>query len=376
MVKKLRNLAIVLVAGCALIWLVLPLLKKVAPDVYYGFAANVTGRDFVVPDTDPVQIAHPFWRGAKMQSFARSVADAASDAVSGAEGGGSGVAGLARRTRRGAAAVASNAAAIASNAVAVAKDAVSAVAGDASDEPEAEEPADEAPDPRAAKNADPGYGWGVLVRDADFFDPKMKKLGTLPGGTVVEHMTVVRKDEGEVVSCRVLRNLEWAPRAVVFYTADLVRFDGVTYADAPRRERDAVIDYCTASARLESLRGAQQPKRGKNPYEEEYREAKEKHDAFQKHVNEVNAKIRYSNTHNLPGGPSERARLMQEGRVLRSRQVTEDAAFKPIRDKWADWEKKHPESLVRPVRETPEMKELQQILDRLRPTVQELCPGL
>jgi hypothetical protein len=360
MIKKIRNIAIVLVVGCALIWFVLPLLRKVSPGTYYGIAANVTGRDFVVPDTEPVQIAHPFWRGAKIKDLAQSVADAASDAVSGKDGEG-GVAGLAKRARRGAAAAASNVAAAARDAV-----------GDSAPE----EPVDEGPDPRAATNADPGYGWGVLVRNADFFDPKMKKLGTLPGGTVVEHMTVVQKPEGEVVSCRVLRNLEWQPRAVVFFTADLVRFDGVTYADAPRRERDAVMDYCTASAKLDALRAAQQPKRAKNPFEEEYRAAKAKHDAFQKHVNEVNSKIRWANTHDLPGGPTERARLLQEGRELRGKQVAEDAAFKPIRDKWTDWEKKHPQQNWRPVKETPEMKELQQIIDKLRPAVVQICPGL
>ena len=365
MVKKLRNLAIVLVVGCALIWLVLPLLKKVAPAPYYKLAANVTGRDFVVPGTDPAQIAHPFWRHAKLQSFAKSVADAASDAVSGGEDGSGGLAGAAKKARKAIAAGASSAVA------AVTGEEPSEAGGGAE-----EEPVDEGPDLRAAKNADPGYGWGVLVRNADFFDPKMQKLGALPGGTVIEHMTVVQKPEGEVVSCRVLRNLEWAPRAVVFFTADLVRFQGVTYADAPRRERDAVIDYCTAVSKIEALRAAQQPKRGKNPYEAEYRAAKEKHDKFQKHVNEVNAKIKYSNTHNLPGGPAERQRLMQEGRTLRGQQVTVEAEFKPIRDKWTEWERQHPEQPWRPVKETPEMKELQKIVDKLRPTVQQLCPGI
>lgn len=365
MIKKLRNLAIVLAAGCLVIWVGLWAAKKWSPAFYYGVAANVTGRDFIVPGTvDPVQIAHPFWRGAKLKDIQKAVADAASQAVSGKDGSG-GLAGAAKKARKAIAAGASGA-------VAAATGEEPAGGGDSAPE----EPVDEGPDTRAAKNADPGYGWGVLVRNADFFDPQMKKLGTLPGGTVIEHMTVVRKDEGEVVSCRVLRNLEWAPRAVVFFTADLVRFDGVTYADAPRRERDAVIDYCTASAKLEALRGAQQPKRGKNPYEAEYRAAKAKHDAFQKHVNEVNAKIRWSNTHNLPGGPSERARLMQEGRTLRGQQVTADAEFKPIRDKWTEWERKHPEQPFRPVRETPEMKELQKIVDKLRPAVVQICPGL
>ena len=362
MLKKIKRTAIVLVVGCLLIWVGLWAARKYSPGLYYGIAANVTGRDFIVPDTDPMQVAHPFWRGAKLKDLAQSVADAASDAASGKGK----FSEKAKKVRRTIAAGASSAVA------AVTGEEPSAPGADAA----AEEPVDEGPDPRAAKNADPGYGWGVLVRNADFFDPKMKKLGTLPGGTVIEHMTVVRKDEGEVVSCRVLRNLEWAPRAVVFFTADLVRFDGVTYADAPRRERDAVIDYCTASAKLEALRAAQQPKRGKNPFEEEYRAAKAKHDAFQKHVNEVNSKIRWANTHDLPGGPTERARLLQEGRVLRGQQATEDAAFKPIRDKWTDWEKKHPQQNWRPVKETPEMKDLQKIVDKLRPTVVQLCPGI
>ena len=356
MLKKIKWIAIVLVVGCALIWFLLPLLRKVSPGTYYGIAANVTGRDFVVSDAKPEQIAHPFWRAAKTNDGAKGGDNAQS------------VAGSAPNTGSGKKGKKGDVAETASNVAAAVRNAIGGSAP--------EEPVDEGPDPRAAKNADPGYGWGVLVRNADFFDPKMKKLGTLPGGTVVEHMTVVQKPEGEVVSCRVLRNLEWQPRAVVFFTADLVRFDGVTYADAPRRERDAVMDYCTASAKLDALRAAQQPKRAKNPFEEEYRSAKAKHDAFQKHVNEVNSKIRWANTHDLPGGPTERARLLQEGRELRGRQVAEDAAFKPIRDKWTEWEKKHPQQNWRPVKETPEMKELQQIIDKLRPAVVQICPDL
>ena len=366
MLKKIKRDAIVLVAGCVLIWAGLWAAKKFAPPVYYKIAANVTGRDFVVPGTvDPVVIAHPFWRGANLEAIQRRLAAAAEDATSGTGK----FSQKARQIRRSVAAGASSA--------------VAAVTGGeapqetiGADGAPAEEPVDEGPDPRAAKNEDPGYPWGVLVRDADFFDPQMKKLGTLPAGSVIEHMTVVKKPEGEVVSCRVLRNLEWKQRAVVFFTADLVRFDGVTYADAPRKERDVVIDYCTAAGKLEALRAAQQPKRGKNPYEAEYQAAKAKHDAFQKHVNEVNAKIRYSNTHNLPGGPTERARLMQEGRNLRGQQVAMDAEFKPIRDKWTEWERKHPEQHWRPVKETPEMKELQAIVDRLRPAATQICPGI
>ncbi len=365
MFKKIKRYAIVLVAGCVLIWVGLWAAKKYAPPVYYKIAANVTGRDFVVPGTvDPVVIAHPFWRGANLAKIQKQLAAAATEAT-----GGKGK--FSERAKK-----------IGRSVAAGASSAVAAVTGEAPEETfggdgaPAEEPVDEGPDPRAAKNEDPGYPWGVLVRDADFFDPQMKKLGTLPAGSVIEHMTVVKKPEGEVVSCRVLRNLEWKQRAVVFFTADLVRFDGVTYVDAPRKERDAVIDYCTAAGKLEALRAAQQPKRGKNPHEAEYQAAKAKHDAFQKRVNEVNSKIRWANTHDLPGGPTERARLLQEGRNLRGQQVAEDAAFKPIRDKWTEWERKHPEQHWRPVKETPEMKELQKIVDKLHPTVSQLCPGL
>ena len=73
MIKKIRNLAIVLVAGCIVIWVGLWAAKKFAPDVYYKIAANVTGRDFIVPGTaDPVRIAHPFWRGAKIKEIGRA----------------------------------------------------------------------------------------------------------------------------------------------------------------------------------------------------------------------------------------------------------------------------------------------------------------
>ena len=97
MIKTLRNLAIVLAAGCLVIWVGLWVAKKYSPGFYYGVAANVTGRDFVVPGTaDPVQIAHPFWRGAKLKDIQMAVANAASQAISGKDGSG-GLAGAAHQ---------------------------------------------------------------------------------------------------------------------------------------------------------------------------------------------------------------------------------------------------------------------------------------
>ena len=62
---------------------------------------------------------------------------------------------------------------------------------------------------------------------------------------------------------------------------------------------------------------------------------------------------------------------------IESVNVHEDIKLgKPIRDKWTEWERAHPEQPWRPVKETPEMKELQKIVDKLRPTVQQLCPGI
>ena len=77
MLKKIKRYAIVLVAGCVLIWVGLWAAKKFAPPVYYKIAANVTGRDFVVPGTvDPVEIAHPFWRGANLEKIQKQLAAA------------------------------------------------------------------------------------------------------------------------------------------------------------------------------------------------------------------------------------------------------------------------------------------------------------
>ena len=87
MLKKIKRYAIVLVAGCVLIWVGLWAAKKYSPPVYYKIAANVTGRDFVVPGTvDPVVIAHPFWRGANLEAIQRKIAATAVEATSGKAG--------------------------------------------------------------------------------------------------------------------------------------------------------------------------------------------------------------------------------------------------------------------------------------------------
>ncbi|MBR1608796.1 MAG: hypothetical protein IJ678_04180, partial [Kiritimatiellae bacterium] len=238
-------------------------------------------------------------------------------------------------------------------------------------------------DPRAATNADPGFPWGVIVTNSFCYDPALKRLGRLPGGTVVAWTGKRATPIGEVADVYVMRNREWQPNPRALLVSDLILFEGATYAETDPSQRDPVIDWCAAYGKLEQLRAdaakaSSGPVAG-NPYQQEYDAAKTKFDSVQNEVNAVMSKIRWSDTHELPGGLRERGELMRRAQALRPLQNDARRAFLEIEGKynsWAETEGRKRESSSAASDRALRMKMLEEEMERLRPAVQSVVPGI
>ena len=235
--------------------------------------------------------------------------------------------------------------------------------------------ADAGYDPRAALNPDPGLPWGVVMTNSACFDGRLRRAGTIPGGTAVEQVEVRTAPAGDFMRCKVLWKGEWQDREMWFRAPDVVIFGGPCYAEADPAARDAVLDYCAAWGRYEAARAANAARALSNPHEAEYGEAKARHDALEAEVEDVLARVRYSNTHDLPGGQRERAQLLARANRLRVEQRDEAAAFAAVRDRWQAWEDAHPAAGRTPP-PTPEMRAAAAEMQRLRPAASALLHGI
>ena len=234
---------------------------------------------------------------------------------------------------------------------------------------------DGAYDPRAALNPDPGLPWGVVLTNVPCFDGRLRVVGTIPGGTAVEQVEARTAPTGAFVRCKVLWKGEWQDREMWFRAPDVAIFGGPCYAEADPATRDAVLDYCAAWGRYEAARAANVARAAVNPHQEEYERARAAHEAMRAEVEDVLARVRYSDTHDLPGGPRERAELLARANRLRVEQRDEAAAFAAVRDRWQAWEDAHPAAASVPA-PTPEMRAAAAEMQRLRPAASALLQGL
>ncbi len=229
----------------------------------------------------------------------------------------------------------------------------------------------------------PAPNWGVVSSaKTDTFDSTGAKRGTIQAGSAVawtRRSTLPSQPGKTFAECFLLRNGEWHPAAFFVATSDLVLFEGVAYEETNPAQRDAAMEYFTLLGRYETLRAAAEARAAaerQNPYEAEYRAAKAKFDEIQTEVNAIMERVRWSDTHDLPGGIRERGQLLQRAQALRPVQNEARRAFNPIREKWEAWEAQHPNSGSNAPVSTPDMRLLEKELARLRPEVAKFVPGL
>ena len=228
----------------------------------------------------------------------------------------------------------------------------------------------------------PAPNWGVAAAaKTGIFDASGAKRGWIPAGSIVAwtRRTTIPSQPGKTFAeCYLLRSSGWQPETFLADTADLVLFEGATYEETDPAQRKAAGEYFSLLGRYETLRAAAEARTAtarRNPHEEEYRAAKAKFDDVQNEVNAIMARVRWSDTHDLPGGVRERGQLLQRAQALRPVQNEAHRQFNPIREKWEAWEAAHPASAAPPV-STPDMRLLEKELDRLRPEVAKFVPGL
>ena len=359
MIKYLLRTALFAAVGCLLLWFGIPQLHAHAPATYAALAANLTGKEhaYAVSKGDGVKavaVARPFWKAKPAQDVAPVPSDLSVPSEVTPQRGLRRAEGPSRQVV--AVSAGASGGAVTTN-VYASLDEVPAGMQVVSAPPEVPD------DPRSALNDDPGEGWAVVIKNAPYFDKNMRRLGMLPGGSVVSPRTVVVKDDVEVASCRIfdVKSRKWRTDYVVMRTSDLIRFD-VPYSQTDPAQRDAVIDYFAVNGRLEALRERARADLPTNPYEAEYQAAKAKFEPLQLEINQLTAEMRRSEG-------AHRQRLMHRLTELRPRQTAALSEYNPIKERWQAWEREHPSAETAVIEETPEMRSLQAELDRMRPSV-------
>lgn len=108
-----------------------------------------------------------------------------------------------------------------------------------------------APEPQPQPQG-PVYDWGVLAETTNCYTAAGMPNGKLPGGTVVERMSVHESSRGTLLRCRVLHNQMWREGFFVPESA-VVMFQGA-YTAAPSQDRDKIVRYFTLRALIADRR--------------------------------------------------------------------------------------------------------------------------
>lgn len=232
------------------------------------------------------------------------------------------------------------------------------------------------PDPRAAKNEEPPYPWGLVVTNSYFYSADGTQKGILKGGTPVAYSSSQLHQYGRMYTVQPLLDGVWQSTPICMYEHDLILFPDVRYSESNREERDALIDFCTAYGLYEQERNdviERMKARRNNPFESEYRAVKARSDKLQTEINEKLAL--YHKTDMEIDDRVLRGRLRQELEVLRGKQIDMKKQFDPISKKWTAWEEAHPVSYSH-IPENAKMQTQRRVMQRLSPAVEKLVPGL
>ena len=338
MIRFLVKLLVLCAVGFAIAWFGTPILKEHAPGPYSKLASLLLGRPVANHETGEVADA------GKLGEIVGGALDKAS------ETGGEVVAKADFGFLKGKAKKASPAdtvAVAAADAVEAGEDLPEGARKEVQDDGSVVVYVEEElpPDPRGALNEDPGFPMGIVVTNSFFFDARGNKINTMPGGTVVESLET--RDVGGKMVCRTrvfhpVKRL-WQEEEVWFEATDLVMLNA-PYQDLPRKERDALVDYCTAKGKwmvayqkLAEKASAKYAADHQNPYEVEYQAAKAKHDELMARVAENKKKLQWSQTHDDP----KRGQYLAEGRNLAAEQREDARVWQPILQKWQMWESQH-----------------------------------
>ena len=226
------------------------------------------------------------------------------------------------------------------------------------------------PDTKSALNEDPGYPWGIVVTNSFYYDSKMNRIGIFAGGTVVECKQSEVQIDGYVSECFYLIDRSWQPETVYLYEADLVKFD-ITYEVANVAQRDMLIEYCRVKGLLEELRGkAYKEALRKNPYFEQYKTATDAYKDFAQKTRTVKEEFDLASD-------ARRGVLMDQLRRYKAEEVVIVQRYKALKEQYETWKSQNIGDEKTPrITKTVEIQNLENKLNAMRGTVQEIVPGL
>lgn len=338
MIRYLVKLLILCIVGAAVVWFGLPQFKKYAPRPYAQLASLLLGRPVAVEGTG--EVADAGKAGELIGGALAKAGEVGSEAVAkaGLPTDAPAVADLFKNRKK-----------AETNETTAATSPENVPNGERVEQPdgtvvvyvEEELP----PDDRGALNDDPGFPMAVVITNSFYFDDRGNKLGSMPGGTIVETLETAQVGDKMVCKTVVFHPIKrlWQDKEVWFEAPDLLLLNA-PYQDLPRTERNAIVDYCTAKGkwmeeygRLAEKTVAKYAADHKNPYEAEYQAAKAKHDELMARISENKKKLDYSKFHDDPQRPA----YLREAQKLAGEQREDARVWQPIVQKWQMWESQH-----------------------------------
>lgn len=353
--------------SAAIVWLGLPALKEKSPDAYQKLAtisnknvaatasnnsvgAGATGNFGSGTGADgdgfAADAGGAFGIGTDTSTFAG--ADAGGNIGSGGAGGGGNAARAAFNHPSPAAFISAPASAPVASAPAF---------GDGAAAPAA--------DRYSALNDDPGYDWGVVVTNSFVYDEKMRQIGVIEGGTVIERVSDSMQPDGRVMRCHYLKERKWSRGTIIIYESDLAMFEG-KYADANKAQRDIIIEYCQLSGKLEAQRAKlAESVASRNPHLAEYKTALREQREFYAKANATRAEAESASD-------ASRTELTDQLRRMKMTEPDVNKRVSEAKKLYDEWLAQN----VKPGLKTIEIQQLENRVKSLRPRAAQIVPGI
>lgn len=233
--------------------------------------------------------------------------------------------------------------------------------------PQQPPPEPPAPSPSPAPSAGPSYDWGVLGETVSSYSASGEPSGRLPGGTVVERVSVHDSSRGRIVRCRVLRDQQWKDGFFVPEPA-IVQFQG-PFVEAPGADRNQVIRYFTLKAKIDDRRAELQEQAIRaNPHFPAYQ-------AAAKAMTEFQAKTKQLIAQRDTATGLERGRLDDTLRRLKGEEATILHQFRLAEGPYKKWRATHDDGSVASAGDEL-LNRWESELSSLKPTVSGMVGGM
>ncbi len=220
---------------------------------------------------------------------------------------------------------------------------------------------------RATPAARSPYDWGILPEATRAYGADGQPRDRIPGGTVVEIQSEHDSSNGRLLRCRVLLQERWRV-GFFFPESAVIRFQG-GFEEAPRAERDQLIEFFGLKDRITSRRAELQERAVRaNPHFQEYQAAAR---ALLEHQEQARALVAERET-------ATGLRRDQLGRELRRMKAQEGPLlhrFETIDKPYRRWRSDNDDGSLA-IASDRQIQEWEQRLETLEPVVRRMVRGL